>query len=426
MQQKKIPTVLGILLVFGMVFLFSLAFNRVAPLLSRASPTLAPKNVTFSNIGDASFTISWITAVPTTGAVIIDGNGIGTLYDERDESKATNTSHVDLGSYTVHSVVVRNTKPQTTYHVRILSGDNVYQDGINPYSVTTGATIAGTGISLEPAFGTVTLPNGQPPPNAIVYLTPQGGQTLSAFVTPSGSWVVPLHLARTADLSNYLTVQNRIDESIIIRTPDGQSDAQTDTLNDNPVPPMVIGKSYDFRKQQAHASPSPLAEAKPAVLGDSTQISQNVAITQPAQGAHLTATLPAIQGTGAAGQQVLVIVGITNPQSGVTTVGGDGIWRFTPNVPLSEGKQSVTITTKDINGKTTALTNTFEIFKSGTQVLGDATPSATLTPTLAASPSAESSLAGQPPPTTGDETPTIMLLLLGSVLFVGGTALFIL
>jgi hypothetical protein len=67
--------------------------------------------------------------------------------------------------------------------------------------------------------------------------------------------------------------------------------------------------------------------------------------------------------------------------------------------------------------------------KSGTQVLGDATPSATLTPentpivTISPTPETtpESSLSGEPPPTSGNELPTIVLILLGIGLSIGGT-----
>ena len=90
--------------------------------------------------------------------------------------------------------------------------------------------------------------------------------------------------------------------------------------------------------------------------------------------------------------------------------------------PLQEGKQSVTITTANAQNKTVAITHTFEILKSGTQVLGDATPSATLTPlpTVTDEPTPTSTLAGDPIPTTGSPLPLIMLLILGFGLLSGG------
>ena len=65
---------------------------------------------------------------------------------------------------------------------------------------------------------------------------------------------------------------------------------------------------------------------------------------------------------------------------------------------MAEGKQSITITTTDQHNQTKALTHTFEILKSGTQVLGDATPSATLvpTPTIDSTPTPVTTLSGEP------------------------------
>ena len=135
-------------------------------------------------------------------------------------------------------------------------------------------------------------------------------------------------------------------------------------------------------------------------------------------------TLPLIQGTGVPGKTVSLILGITNPTGDTTIVGADGLWSYTPKKPLAPGKQSVTITTQDATNKPVAITHMFEILKSGTQVLGDATPSATLTPTTTILPTITtapaSTLAAQEIPTSGNELPTIILLLTGIGLLIGG------
>jgi len=438
MRQRKIPTLIGLLLVLGAVFIFSVAFDRLTPLLSRASPGITPKNITFSNVTDTSFTVTWTTDTPATGAVIVDGSGIGTAYDQRDEISAKSQKTPVLGSYNIHSVMIRSARPETSYHIRIISDGKFFQDGINPYSVTTGPVLTGAGTAMEPAYGKVTLPNDKPATGAVVLLTLEGAQTLSAFVTETGSWVVPLHLVRTKDLKSYMPNKKRIRETITVYAPEGVTNIVTDSVNDNPVPAVIIGKTYDFRNIRAEISPEPLAvlpetpepavRTTPAVLSD-TAINENVAITQPENGAHLPTDLPLFTGTGVIGNQVLVLVGVNNPQSATEIVGTDGIWRYTPAKPLSAGKQSVTITTKDKSGKTVALTNIFEILKSGTQVLGDATPSATIEPTATPTTYVEdtvdptSTLAGEQIPTTGNELPTILLLIFGVLFLAGGGAI---
>jgi len=428
MHERKIPTIVGLLLVGLAVLLFRFAFDRMSPLLSRASATHTPQRVTVSNISDTAFTVSWTTGESATGAVVVEGIN-APVYDDQLAISAGTTPE-NKQAYLTHSVSVRNLKPDTAYRFRILSGGKIFSNNTAAYELRTAPILTGTGTSLEPAYGQVTNPSGSPAEGALVYLTPENGQTLSAIVNASGSWVIPLNLARTDNFTSYLTPSERINESILIRTSDGEASALTDTVNDNPVPAMTIGKTYDFRKIQA-AQPQnrALADAPPAVLGTSATNSQaTITITKPAQGSAIPSNLPLIQGTGVPGNNILIILGMQNPISTTITVQADGVWRYTPVRPLSEGKQSVTITTTDQNGKTKALTNTFEVLKSGTQVLGDATPSATLIPTpttdiTESTPTPVATLSGEPMPTSGNQLPLIMLLILGVTLLLGGTGL---
>ena len=439
MQQRKIPTILGLILVFVVIFAFRFAFERISPLLTKASATDAPHDAVFTNVNDTGFTITWLTNADATGAVIIDERkGMGTIFDERDTFAGDSASKLP-GKYRTHSIAVRDLNPDSTYNVRILSNGKTYLSDGKPYTIHTGPPIAGNGTDIEPAYGMVVYPSGEPAGGSIVYLKPEGGQTLSALVSPSGSWVIPMHRVRTEDGTKILDVADRINESVIIRSSEGDSSAETDSVNDNPVPDMTIGKTYDFRKIQASQksnsqlalAPTALPTAQPKVLGAQT-INTTVAITKPANSGAVSSTLPLIQGTGVPGNSVLILLGIDHPTSGSVTVGTDGIWYFTPTKPLAEGKQSVTITTKDKTNKIIALTHTFEILKSGTQVLGNATPSATLTPTpiltdtLASTPTPTATLAGNPVPVTGSPLPLMMLLGVGAILMTGGAALLIL
>jgi len=437
MKHRRIPTLLGIALLVGVLFVFNIAFNRITPLLSRAGHTAEPIHVTFSNISDTSFTVTWLTKTSATGAVIVYGKTLITAYDQRDETNALSNNMPVLGSYTEHSVIVRNANPDTTYNIRILSNGIPYQKGTSSYTVSTGPVIPKLEEKvMEPAYGSVALADGSPAAGSIVYVQLEGGQMLSGMATETGSWVIPLHITRSHDLSRYIPYDERIVESITIRSIHGESTAITDTLNDNPVPSMKIGKTYDYRNIQAQTSivpkqPTPAITPdpalSPAVLGQQTaRTTQLVSITQPDDGARLTTNVPLFQGTGVVGNQVSIIVGIQHIQTGNVIVGKDGLWRFTPKHPLSEGKQSITITTVDKLKKTVTRTHTFTILKSGTQVLGDATPSATLTPTDIVTPEPTEDLTGEPIPETGSGLPTIILTLSGFLFVAGGMIMFLL
>lgn len=425
----KFPTLIGIAFFLLFVGGFVVVFERVVRLPSRAAVSITPKSVEITNVSDTTFTISWITEEAATGAISVSSekNKSQVIYDDRDQASGKAGLAEKLGSYLTHSVSLRSARSNTLYAVKILSNGKTFLDNGKPYDVQTGPTLSGSTSGLEPAYGTIVIPNGQPAQGALVYLTAAEGQKMSTLVTASGSWIIPLNLLRTQDLARYLPYEERMREELLVRLGSEESLATTDTLNDSPVPEMQLGKTYDFRHQQAQSAEPQIATNPPNVLGETVSSPANtkVSIAKPAQGAVLATVVPLIQGTGVPGSHVSITLGIHNPVGATTTVGSDGIWRYTPTKELSPGKQSVTVTAVDENKKPTAITHTFEVLKSGTQVLGLATPSATLAPTMTATPTPISTLAGEPLPQSGNFLPTIILLLLGLGLLTGGAVVFV-
>ena len=422
-----------VILIVGAIAVGSESYFRTS---TTASGSILPSNVQITNVTDTTFTVSWTTQLPATGALsVATSRTTLVLFDDQDTK--------GQGHFVSHSVTLRAASPDTDYSITILSNSKKNINGNVPYKVHTGPLLTTASGNLEPAYGTIVTDNNQPVSGALVYLTLEGGQTLSAVSKPSGTWLIPLNLVRTQDLTSFLPITERMTETIIVRANGAQTSAVTDSLNDSPIPTMVPGKTYDFRKLNAKAPGQPLAlvptplaqQSTGAVLGSSaTKPANTVTLVIPAQGAALPTTLPLIQGTGIPGKTVSLIIGITNPIGDTTIVGANGLWSYTPKKPLTPGKQSVTMTTKNLQNKTVAITHMFEILKSGTQVLGDATPSATLIPTPTSTPEAtisatpkstpESTLAAQPVPTSGNELPTIILLVIGVGLLVGGGIVF--
>lgn len=423
-MRLRIPAFLGILLVFALVGGLIALFEWYSRKPSSASGSVIPTNVAVTNISDTGFTVVWTTPSPATGAIKIVSpkKTPATFFDDRDTTGK-------MGRYSIHSVNIRSLAPTTSYSFLILSNGKNYHESGKPYAITTASALSGGGTGLEPAYGAINDIGGSPVAGAIILVTLEQGQLLSTLTSPSGSWLLSLGLARTASLTAYLDGAKRLTETIRVLWSDQEATAITDTLNDAPVPTMVLGKTYDFRKQQA------AARDIPTVLGDATTTTpttaKTVGLTLPPQNASLATTIPLIQGTGIPGKMVSVVVGITKPISGTTTVGGDGMWRYIPTKSLTAGKQSVTATTTDQRGKPVAFTHTFTILKSGTQVLGDATPSATLEPTPTATPSASPSatpsptpqLEGEPVPQSGTTLPTILILVIGLGFIMGGVIL---
>lgn len=419
-MPRKIPTLLGLLFVILLVGAIVVVFERVARYPTKATQSTSPKNIEITNVTDTSFTVTWQTDTAVTGAVITSRSTFKskTIFDERDLTNRTQ------GKYTTHAVTYREAQANTEYSLTILSSGKPSSSRESKLTVRTGPTISTSASTAEPAYGTIKTPEGNPATGALVYLSLLGSQKLATLVSDTGTWLIPINLIRTEDLSSYLPQEERTTEELVVRFDELETTATTDTLNDAPVPDMILGKTYDFKKIQAK-TPSSLAMKPPNVLGESTPATDGrVTIVKPADGASLTTRLPLIQGTGLSGKTVTITLGITSPTVGTTIVGGDGIWRFTPSAALTIGKQSVTITSTNKLGQAVAITHMFEILKSGTQVLGDATPSGTLTPTptfiATGSPTPISTLSGDPLPESGNMLPVLILLLLSLGLLTTG------
>jgi hypothetical protein len=430
----RFPTIFGlilcILVVGGVIFFAEQNFRKP----SKASEPRVPESVRITNITDTTFSVSWITRSPASGSVLVATKGKSNrIYsDERDTAGKP-------GLYTSHLVTVRDAVAYSEYSLKIISNGKQYTDNGSPYSFTTAPTLPPNSNPLgEPAYGTVWTATDVPAEGVLVYLTLDGGQELSSLSKLSGIWLVPLSQVRTKDLSAYLSLTGRVTETLVVQYGDQESFATTDTLNDSPVPEILPGKIYDFRKLQAISPASVLAQKKvqqnpqdapltggSAVLGTTSQKKYTVTLVTPKNGSAVPTTLPLFSGTGIPQKFVGISIGLTNPVSGSARVDSSGLWNFTPPKPLPIGTGSVTITTVDDKGKPVALTHSFEILKSGTQVLGDATPSATLTPVVSITPTPEitpeSTVSAEPPPVSGSPLPTILLILLGLGLFTGGT-----
>ncbi len=383
---------------------------------STETAKFTPINVEITNQTDTSFTVSWQTKDATTGVVRILSPKITDTDFIDDRDVALGADKKTQAKRSTHHITLKHLTPKTKYIWEIYSGNKKFQNTTGPWVATTGPTLATNTSGFEPAFGTVAQTSGAPAADALVYVVLDGSQPLSTYVNPTGSWLVPLSTIRSVGNKEYLPYADRINQSIRVAYGDEEASAVTDISADSPVPVIVLGKSYDFRKNTT--STPQIAQVQPQVLSAQTPASPTVtpvptvpitptsmptllespsptapptptmkksnyivSLALPKNGAFLTSTLPLFQGTGIPGENVLVTIGSPNPMQSKMQIGTDGIFRYTPDKPLAAGKQHVTITTLSTNNKPVTLTSTFTILKSGTQVLGDATQSATLTTT---------------------------------------------
>lgn len=430
-RQRRIPTILALLLlVLGIGGVVSLV-QWGPTFFGQEARGNTPKEVHISNVTDSSVTISWLTDGAVDGRVEYGDDSNKKI---KDDDRQVERSEVRLQT---HYVTIRDLAPLTNYSFRIISGGKKFDQDGKPFTLVTGATIVSLPTQSEPAYGKVIGEDNQPAAGAMVYLTIGDSSLLSTLVKPSGEWLIPITTARTADGRSLYKVKPGEQAALTIRSAGGKLTAVTTDVNHyTPLPPITIGNQYDFlakRKEETVSqnweepvvTPQVDEVAGKKTLG--TTASKKVAILVPEDEGALTTTKPLFRGTGISGKTVAITVEST-PQVGVAVVSSDGTWSWSPPQNLEPGNHTVTIRTSDDKGNEIVKAHTFTVLKSGTQVLGEATPSATLTPTPSATPSATPTVKLSPTATPSAKLPrsghvenTFAMLGIGAVLFFIGT-----
>ena len=426
--EPHIPTFVGILiLLVGMGATIFLVENSTK-LFSQATSSNEPEAVTFTNVTDTAFVVSWTTQNPTRGSIKYQEHGLLRIpipaFDVRDTPP-------QLTSRYTHFVKVENPlKPNTTYDIVIISGATEYQK--TGFSVKTGDMLSPPAHRLDPAFGIVIDAHNQPVPDALVIASFEGSQMVSTVTNQDGSWTIPLGSLQNKQNSRYFIPGNSDQERLFFVGHDGQSTVVTTINNDAPVPPVKLGENYDFTKN-ARRRFNP-------VIGQSNLSISNATfnVLLPLDGASIPSGKPAFKGFGLPQKQVIITInGGLKPVAGKTTISPNGTWTWTPEVPLLSGKYTATVTSFTENNKPLTTSLSFSVFKSGTQVLGVATASASISPSpRTASPSPSPKVGSKPSPSlkpspsksasqseqpvTGTTGPTTGLLFLGALFLLFG------
>ncbi|MBC8422396.1 MAG: immune inhibitor A, partial [Chloroflexi bacterium] len=219
-------------------------WGRVRIYNDQAEPIISEVKV--ANVRDTSFTVSWITNIPSDGGV-----NYGTAPAALDQ-----TANDDRGAGTsddTHYVTLLDLIPETTYYFDLVSDGTVDGNGGAHYTVTTGPTI---GLpAVDTIYGQVFKEDETTPAEgAIVYIvlqdangsdSPGKAAPLSALVDGSGYWYTNLGNARTADLSSYFDYSASGDE-VHLRAQgaaDGVGCQMVDTADDTPADDIVLNVS---------------------------------------------------------------------------------------------------------------------------------------------------------------------------------------
>jgi len=394
-RAKKIPTLLAIFILFAGIGGIVLVNQSTQRLTSKAQTESLPKDIHFTNITDASFTVSWFTDTSVAGRVVVgDGRNTLTYLEDADNDNIPRPR-------TAHFVTVKNLSENSSYLVKVISGDTACKIAQScPEFTQKTANRLTNPVILPAARGSVITEDGKSASDAIVYLTVGKSPPLATKTDSGGLWVISFNNLYTSD---FLTRPNLSDNDIVQiigkASPDKKTEAVIDikSIRQNlTIPPLQIGKSYNFidliSKKDMLAG---LNQSNTLGLQTQTGNPNNISSTSTSKSIDIlfpsadddttTDNQPRFRGIAPKNTQLILTVN-SSPQTARIITGADGTWSWRPTTPLEPGIHHLGITGYDEKGNYITLTRRFIVLKSGEQVLGEATASATLTPTTNPSP----------------------------------------
>lgn len=234
-NKFKIPTILGLAVIFAGITAGVFLVLKDQQFFTKASPTLAPQNITLSNISDAEVTISWQTSKITTSFVTfgIKSPGEKTVLDDRDSGVPKERS--------LHYVTLKNLEPESSYLFKIMSGK--FQSETQNFKTAKA-------LSSQNGFGPIigTVLNGDKPLNeGIVYFNISGTSTQSALIKNMGNFLIPISLARSVDLSD---ISRPKDDDVAKLTITAESEEASILFKIKAqgveLPPISLGQNIDL------------------------------------------------------------------------------------------------------------------------------------------------------------------------------------
>jgi len=363
-KQIKIPTWVFILVIFSSIFFMSRFFS------GNSMPSKAnQKNLRefrLVNIAATRAGVFWQTEDKETGWLILgesETNLTRVIADERDLAEKK-------GSYHYHYALVKDLQPNKNYFFKIVSDKGVYSKNGKAYQLktTTEQRFSGT---AKPAYGKIFLPNNQPAENVYVILTyVKSNFPLLSQTKASGEWLIPLNsIASIPQPDDKVKIE-------FLSDMDSKTTVEAVAKNLSPLPQtLVLGKDYTFLNMEE-------------VLGVTTQSSvsvnpKTIDILYPKEDALIAGASPLLKGLALPNQDVSLELVADKKYYFKPHADKDGVWKTASDVKLPPGKATLILTAKDEEGKEVKIIRSFSIAKSGEQVLGVATGSASITPTSA-------------------------------------------
>lgn len=385
-KQHRVPTIVTLLTIVSVLLILT---KLVAPsaVPSKATKRTLPQ-VKIVNVSSSYATVFFETEQKEVGWIAYgeDKNALNKIgIDERDLQDKKQ-------SYYYHYVNISGLSDSRDYFFQIVASNQLVGQGSGQpfnFKTTQVSSVANSGI----AYGRAVKANGNALVNTPVLLTTEGGLALATLTKSTGEWLIPL--GRKVGDSEKIAIDIYGEDKKKIHI-------LTDGKHANPLPQSVIeGRDYTFLDQE-----NVLGTVSSANLGKQASYS-SVDIFFPKEGMIIDSARPLIKGIILPNRDATVTVATSDNKVYKITSDKTGVWNLNTESPWPPGKQKIVLTTVNEKGKKVQITRTFTIAKSGEQVMGIATGSAT--PKLTPSPTIVSPT--HVPTKVASSSPTLILTL---------------
>ncbi len=364
LKEKKIPTILGLIILISGVFVGVFLTNQKTSFTSKASDNCKPKNFQITNITNSAASISFVTESMCLSSLSINNQII--------ENEAT----VNVGQKSkIHYFDINNLNAGSEYSFSLITNGTTYKE--SSYLFKTATNPSGQIPSSNLAWGRVFTPELKAAKKVIVFVNIPGASPLSALVTSLGNWNISLANSFNESKTGRFTPTKNISEEIIVIDQENQITQITgNTSNNDPTPDIILGQNqfsstvtYDTKTDTGSLSSiTPISDSK------------ELDILNPKENESISTQKPDFFGTGPINSTIKIEIHSSTPYNGEVTVNNDGSWNWSPPSNLEPGEHTITATVI-VNGVEKAITRNFTVLASDGNLAYSASPSASATNT---------------------------------------------
>ncbi|MDD4785124.1 MAG: Ig-like domain-containing protein [Candidatus Shapirobacteria bacterium] len=392
-KEKKIPTILGLIILIGGVFIGVFLTNKNTNFISKASGDCHPINPQITNITNNSVTISFTTESLCLSSLVVNNQNFDNLaiLDTTQKSK-------------IHYFDVNNLKTSSEYEYFFINDGKNYKQ--SSYKFETAKNPVGSIPSSNLAWGRVFTPNFNAASKVMVFLNIPGASPLSALVTSSGNWNISLANSFNESKSNrFIPLPNTSEEIIVIDQDRQRTQISGNTSQNNPTPDIILGQN------QFSALPVTFdIETNSGYLPSITPVPniKSLDILNPKDNENISTKKPDFFGTGPSNSKIKIKVESPVVYNDEISTNDDGSWNWSPPADLTPGEHTVTVTVNE-NGVDKIISRKFTVLAAENPLSYSASSSAT-TPTPTMTPTPTSTLKTTPTPTiVPTKIPTVTL-----------------